>query len=161
MKKETTIKSIFCTTLILAFTAQSSFAVQNYTYTTTTSEQYSASSPIGRFENYSSTGTPITSIPAVYTPNYYQPAPVPVANPTMNYGTPIYSAALNYPNPNCSQTYSVQDIQTPQEFIKTTTTTEQYYDTREKADKVIDRGAKVIGIFAIAGAVVGLILHAL
>ena len=162
MKKQSTINKILCTALILGFTMQSSFAVQNYVVTTTTNEQYSASSPVGRFENYSSNGTAsaVTAVQPYYNYNYYQP--VPVNNiPVAYYGGVNYNTGVGYTNPEYNQTYSVQDIQTPQDYNKTVTTTTQSIDTREKADKVIDRGFKVIGALSIAGAVVGLILNAI
>lgn len=182
MIKQSTIK-ILCTTLILTFTMQSTFAVQNYVTTTTTNEQYSASSPTGRFENYSSNGiaipigtniaTPITPLydynyahPAYYQPEYSQsgysqPATVASATPSMNYyGAPVYTAAVNYEKPDSNQNYSVQDIKNPQNYNRTVTTTEQCVDTREKADKVIDRGMKIVGTLAVVGAVAGLVINA-
>lgn len=162
--KQSTIKKILCTTLILAFSAQSSFAVQNYVITTTTNEQYSASSPVGRFENYTNNGTALPGVTThavpIYDYNYYQPTQVAVATPVINYGTPVYTAGTSYTNGDYNQTYSSQDIQTPQEYNKTVTTTEQCIDTREKADKVIDRGMKVVGTLAVVGAVAGLIIGA-
>lgn len=163
--KQSTIKKVLCIGLILTFTAQSSFAVQNYVITTTTSEQYSASSPVGRFENYNSNGnsmptfsTVTTPVTPIYNYNYYNPNQVAVASPAVVYGTPVYTAGATYGSGDYSQNYSVQDIQTPQEYNKTVTTTEQCIDTREKADKIIDRGTKIIGTLAIVGAVTGLVI---
>ncbi len=168
MKKQSTINKILCTTLILAFTTQCSFAVPNYVLTTTTNEQYSAATPVGKFQNYTSNGMGynITPVPA-YDYNYYYPnvavnTPavnygVPVYN-GVNYGSPVYNAGVSYGGPESKQNYSAQDIQTPQDYNKTVTTTTQSVDTREKADKIIDRGMKVVGTLAVVGAVAGLII---
>lgn len=161
MKKLSSINKILCTALILAFTVQSSFAVQNYVHTTTTTEQYSASSPVGNFENYTTNAgaSAATVAQPVYDYNYYQP--VPAANIPVAYcGSLNYNTASGYVNPEYNQTYSKQDIDTPQEYTRTVTTTDQSVDTREKADKVIDRGIKVLGALSIVGAVVGLIISA-
>ncbi len=167
------IKKILSTTLVvLLFTTQSAFAVQNYTVTTTTSENYAATSPVGRFNNYSSndttayaTATPIYNYDYGYNNynnygynngyNYYQP----VQN--TQYYTPTYNSGVAYKaTPNYNQNYSGQNIVTPQQYNKTVSTTQQYVDTREKADKVIDRGVKVVGTLAVVGAVTGLLINA-
>ena len=182
---KTLISKILCTTLILSFLTPPSFAYQNYIHTTTTSENYSASSPVGRFENHTTNGAlapvynynnyvgyPIVAGPQVYgigpeytnnqpyySPNYteydtankntesnlnntYQNPQIAGANPMINYGynAPMYTAGATYMNPNYNQTASVQDIEVPQNYNKTITTTQEYVDTRENADKIIDRG---------------------
>ena len=207
MKKTTSktfISKLLCTTLVLSFVTSPTFAFQNYVHTTTTSENYSAVSPVGRFENYSTNGAvapiynynnysgyPVYVGQQAYSayPEYqnnqynylsnddynvnmkdndtkinngYQNPQIALANPVVNYGynVPMYTAGATYANPNYNQTASVQDIEVPQNYNKTVTTTQEYVDTREKADKIIDRGAKVLGTLAIVGAVTGLIIHA-
>lgn len=187
MKKSINItflaKKVLCLVLILSFTTQASFAIQNYRHTTTTSENYSAASPVGRFENSTSNGVIVpgyTPYPAAipyypnvaYTPNYTiqdeytaenhdftQPEiQIAYTAPYVNYGVPTYNAGVAYANPNFSQNKNIQDITTPQSYNKTVSTTEEFVDTRERADKIIDRGAKVIGSLALLGAVTGLII---
>lgn len=117
-------------------------ACQNYQHTVTTEESYSSSSPVGTFTNYSGENTVPHVQVAGYTP-YYGPQP-------------IYSTSVNYNNNLASNTtYSQQAIEVPQSYNKVTKTT--YVDTREKADKIIDRGIKVTGAIAVLCTVAGLI----
>lgn len=209
MKKPTTLKTfiskLLCTTLILSFVTSPALAYQNYVHTTTTNENYSAVSPVGRFENHSTNGAvapiynynnyagyptyigqPMYNTYAEYPSNQvsylsndnevnaqqtdkerkgydtYQYPQVAMSAPMVNYGynVPMYTAGATYANPNYNQTASIQDIEVPQNYNKTVTTTQEYVDTREKADKIIDRGAKVLGSLALVGAVTGLIIHA-
>ena len=175
---------------------------QNHVYTTTTTEKYSASSPVGKFENNSTQGA-VAPVYATY--NNYTPYPVYSPQPMYNaysfapngqvsylnnddnsnnsydskvdseepttiasaapltaygYGAPMYTAGVGYANPNYNSNYSSQDIDTPQSYEKTVTTAQEYVDTRERADKIIDRGSKILGSLALVGAVTGLIMYA-
>lgn len=200
MKSTFAVRTL-CSTLILSiFIMTPSFAYypqQNHVYTTTTTESYSASSPVGKFENNSTQGAiaPIYTTYNNYTPYpVYSPQPmyagysfapngqisyleganatptndnsdltkISSAAPVSSYGynTPVYSAGVGYANPNYSSNYSSQDIETPQTYEKTVTTAQEYVDTRERADKIIDRGSKILGSLALVGAVTGLIMYA-
>lgn len=165
--KNLEVKKLLSTALVLVFTAQGALAVQNYTVTTTTNENYSASSPVGQFNNYSSNGAAyVTTIPMYNNYNYnngynngYSYYSQPVEN--TQYYDPAYSTGVTYrTNPNYSQNYSSQTINNPQQYNRTVSTTQQYVDTREKADKVIDRGVKVVGTLAVVGAVTGILINA-
>ncbi|MCR5261411.1 MAG: hypothetical protein K6C94_06190 [Candidatus Gastranaerophilales bacterium] len=46
---------------------------------------------------------------------------------------------------------TVQQINTPQQYDRVVTTTQTYQDDREKADKILDRSFKTVGILGIAG----------
>lgn len=72
----------------------------------------------------------------------------------------MYTAVVGYANPNYISNSSSQYIETPQAFEKTVTTAQEYVDTRERADKIIDRGSKILGSLALVGAVTGLIIYA-
>ncbi|MCM1338624.1 MAG: hypothetical protein NC191_03020 [Muribaculaceae bacterium] len=157
--KYSSIKKFICSALILLFTAQSVFAAQNYTVITSTNENYTASEPIGTFSSYSTNGAGYPSYTTNY--NYGYSQPISVSTP-VQYNTPVYSGEIAYStNPYYNQNYSTQTIETPQQYNKTVTTSQQYIDTREKADKVIDRGAKVLGTLAVVGAVTGLLIKVL
>ncbi len=184
---QTFISKTLCTFLVLSILILPSSAAQNHVYTTTTTENYSAASPVGRFENSTTNG----AIAPIYNYNYsgypaympqpyiYQPYYSNGATQTSDkegelsdnkdasgtqvaygYPTPVYTAGAMYANPNFNQTSSVQDIEAPQDYNKTVTTTQEYVDTREKADKVIDRGVKVLGTLAVVGAAAGLLFKA-
>lgn len=163
--KNTTINKLLCTAFILVITAQSSFAVQNYSITTTTSENYSASSPVGTFENYSSSGVINPAYTTTTTPAYnYHQTNTTISTPSavVTYNTPVYSTGIEYAtNAETSQNYSYQDIRTPQAYNKTVTTTTTSVDTREKADKIIDRGTRILLPLAAIGAAVGFIISVL
>lgn len=157
----------FLSLLVFTFFTPTASAVPNYIYTTTVEENYTASSPIGRFENYSNNGTGIpvsTPIPVQSAYNYSYNEPIIASVPSTTYSMPVYNGGVYYDttnyNTNYNTTYSVQDIEVPQTYTKTTTTTQQSIDTREKADKVIDRGLKVIAGLSIIGAVAGLLVKA-
>lgn len=73
MKKFTTtpkllIAKILCVSLMMSYTAQTTFAMQNHVLTTTTTESYSASSAVGRFENSTTNGA-VAPMYNIY-PNY-------------------------------------------------------------------------------------------
>ena len=204
--KTFTLKSVCSILVISVFAMSPSFAYyprQNHVYTTTTTEKYASSSPVGKFENNSTQGA-VAPIYTMY--NNYSPYPMYAPQPmytsysneannqnlsmndnkdpavdytgnskdslveqttiasavplTYGYGTPLYTAGIGYANPNYSSNSSSQDIETPQSYEKTVTTTQEYVDTRERADKIIDRGAKVFGALALVGAATGLILYA-
>ena len=72
----------------------------------------------------------------------------------------MYTAGVGYANPNYSSNSSSQDIETSQTFEKSVTTAQEYVDTRERVDKIIDRGSKILGSLALVGAVTGLIIYA-
>lgn len=156
MKKILTILSIVS---LLIVNSTSAFAYvnygSNYTYTTTTTENYSASSPVGQFSNYNATNAQ----PAVVAVN-----PYPAQDYyNYNYNVPVYTGNAYYgTNDTESQVVaSNQNIEVPQNYTKTVTTTDTYVDTREKADKIINRGLKVIGGLALIGAVGAIIVGAI
>ncbi len=113
--------------LCLIIFSNSAFAVQNYTYTRVEEDQYSASSPVGYFEEYNSLNTP------VYVDN----------NGFQN---------VNYISHEPSSA-SIQDIRTPQSYNKRKIVTESMRDDREKADKVIER----VGTVGVTLGILGLI----
>ena len=75
--------------------------------------------------------------------------------------TPIYDATVNYNMGEVNSNYSEQNISVPQSYHKTITTTENYIDTRENADKIIDRSSRVLGTLSVVGAVVALFFWAI
>ena len=155
----------FLSLLVLTLNILPASAVPNHVYTTTVEENYNASSPVGRFENYSNNGSavPVSNTATYAQPVYNYPPVVASTNPT-SYAVPVYNTGVYYDTANCNTNYnttaSVQDIEVPQTYSKTTTTTTQSIDTREKADKIIDRGLKVVGGLAVLGAVAGLVINA-
>lgn len=198
--KSFTLKAVCATLVVSIMLTTPSFAYypqQNHVYTITTTEKYSASSPVGKFENNSTQGA-VAPVYATY--NNYTPYPVYSPQPMYNaysfapngqisylyngnnsntdeneepitissaapmnaygYTAPIYTAGVGYMNPNYTSNSSSQDIETPQSYEKTVTTAQEYVDTRERADKIIDRGSKILGSLALVGAVTGLIMYA-
>lgn len=208
------MKKILSVSLILAFTFTNllspALAISsNYVpVSTTTTESYSASSPVGRFETHNGNYNPpvynvyTTPYAAPYAgydaygnivvqsaPIYSQQTPVvPVnntytnqdnttnavynMNPTntantsqenldkMAYNVPAYAGGVTYGAQNAYNS-SIQDIEVPQNYTKTTSSDVNYIDPREKADKVIDRGLKVLGGLAVGAAAAGLLIMGL
>ena len=184
------MKKILSQTLIAVFTLSNLFNYSlalssNYVpISTTTTESYSASSPVGRFETHNGNYTPPTYVQTTpiatydaygnivvspYTAYGYPTQAVPVMNNTTqnNYENqkqnvePNVFAANAYYNTQNSYNSSIQDIETPQTYTKTTTNNVNYVDPREKADKVIDRSMKVLGTLAVGAAAAGLIIYGL
>lgn len=128
------MKKIFSLLICVAICISTpAFAMCNYTYVTSTQENYSASSPVGHFENYSRFERPLE-----------------------NYRNKPYA---DYQNNTCQSAY-IHDIQIPQNYNRTIVQTEQMIDTRENIDKNIDRSIKIIGGVALVGVITGLIIHA-
>lgn len=195
------MKKILSQTLIAVFMLSNLFNCQlafgsNYVpVSTTTTESYSSSSPVGRFETHNGNYTPpvyVQTSPiatydaygnvvvAPYTAYAYPSQVMPVSNNNANpnndsdnknnnndqntYSTsasPVYAGNAYYNNAQNSYNSNVQDIETPQSYTKTTTNNVNYVDPREKADKVIDRGMKVLGTLAVGAAAAGLIIYGL
>lgn len=170
------MKKILCfvfTLALLSLNTLKAAAQNNYVHTTQTSEKYSASSPIGHFENYNGNGSfvPVISsyAPPVTTTMAVSAVPVfngynTVAQPVVamsTYNTPVLNGGVSYGDSSYNNSYSVQDIKVPQDYDKTITTTESFVDTRETADKVIDRSFKIMGGLALVGAAAGVLLHIL
>jgi len=123
------------------FFASEAFAMPNYSYTRTEDEQYSASSPVGRFINY---GPPQYSAPQY---NAVQTIPQNTVYVNDN-GFQNVSYVVQEPLPA-----SVQDIHTPQSYNKRRVITETVADNRETADKIIDRTGRIAGTLGFLGLV--------
>ncbi len=122
------MKKFLSLVLSLFFASNSAFAIENFTYTIVEEEQYSASSPIGHFENYQNSEQiiPVNNINGMQNTVYVAQSPVSA---------------------------NVQDIEVPQSYNKRKVVTESRRDERETADKVVDRFGKVAGPLALLGLV--------
>lgn len=115
----------FITILCLIFFTNSAFAAQNYTFTRVENEQYSASTPVGYFEEFNTNGNPVF----INNDSFHN----------VNYVVETPSSA------------SIQDIYTPQSYNKSKVVTETYKDERETIDKVIERAGTVSITLGILG----------
>ena len=148
--------SLFIIASMFSLNSVYAYGYNNYDRVTTTREDYVASSPTGYFVNNNVAQNNLVPVnynyynPQVNT-QYYQP------NQYDYTGNNVYYNQTSYDN---GQNYTVQNITTPQSYSKTVTTTDSVIDTRETADKVISRGATVVGALALAGIATGLIIGA-
>ena len=149
------MKKFFASFLaICIFGAVPAMAIEPSTVRTTQEEHYSATSPTGYFATYPAGST----IQTVNT-GYYNGAYVPVNETILTTGAPVNTVPATYTNQPVPVAYettqampaSVQQIDTPQQYDKVVTTTQTFQDDREKADKILDRSMKTVGVLGLAG----------
>ena len=123
------------------------FAIEPSSVITTQEEHYNASSPTGYFAQY-----PEGAVVQTYNTGYYNGGYVPVNETILTTGGAAVPATVpaTYETTQ-SMPASVQQINTPQQYDKVVTTTQTFRDDREKADKILDRSFKTVGILGIAG----------
>ena len=129
-------------------------AIEPTTVRTTQEEHYGATSPTGYFATY-----PAGSTIQTVTPGYYNGAYIPVNDTIITTGAQVNTVPATYTNQPVPVAYettqpmpaTVQQINTPQQYDRVVTTTQTYQDDREKADKILDRSFKTVGILGIAG----------
>ena len=122
------------------------FAVEPSSVTTTQEEHYSASSPTGYFAQY-----PEGSVIQTVNTGYYNGGYVPVNETILTTGAPVAAPVPATYETTQYMPASVQQINTPQQYDKVVTTTQTVKDEREKADKILDRSMKTVGVLGLAG----------
>ena len=140
------MKKICASFLVVCFMgAVPAFAIEPHSVITTQEEHYNASSPTGYFAQY-----PEGSVVQTVNTGYYNGGYVPVNETILTTGTPVATVPATYETTQAMPA-NVQQINTPQQYDKVVTTTQRVQDDREKADKILDRSFKPVGILGIAG----------
>lgn len=128
-------KKVLALSLVLSMGSMGAFAVPYGGISHIVEENYTASSPIGYFEEYKTDGSTIQNV------GYWQP----------------YQQVENG-----ATVRSIQDIEVPQSYNRQIVTTD--IDNRESIDKTIDRTGRVVGILGVAslfGLGIAALIHAL
>ena len=120
-------------------------AIEPHSVITTQEEHYNASSPTGYFAQY-----PEGSVVQTVNTGYYNGGYVPVNETILTTGPAPAAVPATYETTQAMPA-NVQQINTPQQYDKVVTTTQTVQDDREKADKILDRSFKTVGILGIAG----------
>lgn len=142
-----TMKKFFASFLAICILgAVPAMAIEPSTVITKQEEHYSATSPTGYFATY-----PAGSTVQTVNTGYYNGAYVPVNDTIITTGAPVAATVPATYETTQAMPASVQQIDTPQQYDKVVTTTQTFQDDREKADKVLDRGLKTVGILGLAG----------
>ncbi|UKI41271.1 MAG: hypothetical protein L6V95_14670 [Candidatus Melainabacteria bacterium] len=154
-KKITSIALLSC----LFLSNLTAFAGPNYVYTTVHQQNCVSSSPHRKtFVTYpSSQKTVYIDVSRHVPPRHYPPHNVRyIYAPPSHHHHQIYMVPDYFYSPQSGTNIYYEETQIlPPNYSNQTITTHIYEDNREKADKVIDRTGKIVGIAGLA-AIVGL-----